>query len=252
MVKAAIHSQVPTNISAAQSLLTASNVSTTGGGASSSSASSVTGALGGGSIGETSPEEVHATATEGTEASKADDGHGSQQQPTTAQGLAAAIGAATGIGAGSLVAPATATTPAATAPSSTATTGSTTPTVPAPQMNTHQVLHSYRPPGHVTQPYALEQLRDVQNHTAQAIFRLEDYRKWRGDATNVGEGATLDIKEITRALKTMLELLERHIRASIEAMAQPGKEKLYPFRVCDPKVRLIFFYSAEELFFSNN
>ncbi|KAG9065194.1 hypothetical protein KI688_002517 [Linnemannia hyalina] len=239
VVKAAIHSQITTNISAAQSLLTASNASTTGGGASSSSASSVTGALGGGSTGETSPEEFHATATEGTEASKADDGHGSQQLPTIAQGLATATGIETGIGAGSLVAPATATTPAATAPSSTATTataGSATPSIPAPQMNAHQVLHSYRPPGHVTQPYALEQLRDVQNHTAQAIFRLEDYRKWRGEATNVGDGATLDIKEITRALKTMLELLGRHIRASIEAMAQPGKEKLYPFRVCDPKI----------------
>ncbi|KAF9129028.1 hypothetical protein BGX30_014118 [Mortierella sp. GBA39] len=239
VVKAAIHSQITANISAAQSLLTASNASTTGGGAPSSSTSSVTGALGGGSTGETSPEEFPATATDGTEASKADDGHGSQQLPTTAQGLATAIGTATGIGSGSLVAPATATTPAATAPSSTATTataGSAIPSVPAPQMNAHQVLHSYRPPGHVTQPYALEQLRDVQNHTAQAIFRLEDYRKWRGEATNVGEGATLDIKEITRALKTMLELLGRHIRASIEAMAQPGKEKLYPFRVCDPKI----------------
>ncbi|KAF9540744.1 hypothetical protein EC957_003762 [Mortierella hygrophila] len=239
VVKAAIHSQITTNISAAQSLLTASNASTTGGGGPSSSASSVTGALGGGSTGETSPEEFHATATEGTEASKADDGHGSQQLPTTAQGLATPIGTETSIGAGSLVAPATTTTPAATALSSTATTataGSATPTVPAPQMNAHQVLHSYRPPGHVTQPYALEQLRDVQNHTAQAIFRLEDYRKWRGESTNVGEGATLDIKEITRALKTMLELLGRHIRASIEAMAQPGKEKLYPFRVCDPKI----------------
>ncbi|KAF8939269.1 hypothetical protein BGZ47_008240 [Haplosporangium gracile] len=238
VVKAAIHAQIPANISAAQSLLTASNASTTGGGASSSSASSITGALGGGGTGETSPEEPHATTTEGAEAFKVDDGQGSHQLPTTAQGLVAALGAATGIGAGSLIATAPTSTPA-TVPSLTSTTviaGSGTPSVPTPQMNTHQVLHSYRPPGHVTQPYALEQLRDVQNHTAQAIFRLEDYRKWRGEATNVGEGATLDIKEITRALKTMLELLERHIRASIEAMAQPGKEKLYPFRVCDPKI----------------
>lgn len=252
-MKAAIHSQIPTNISAAQSLLTASNAST-GDGAQSSSASSVTGVLGGGSTGDTSPEEFHATATEGTETSKADDRHESQQLPSTAQGLAAAIGAATGIGAGPLVTSAIATTPTATTPSSAATTataGSATPSGPAPQINTHQVLHSYRPPGHVTQPYALEQLRDVQNHTAQAIFRLEDYRRWRGEATNVGEGATLDIKEITRALKTMLQLLQRHIRTSIEAMAQPGKEKLYPFRVCDPKVRLVF-YPAEELFFLNN
>ncbi|KAF9138667.1 hypothetical protein BG015_002305 [Linnemannia schmuckeri] len=236
VVKAAIHSQIPANISVAQSLLTASNT-TTGGGASSSSASSVTGALGGG-MDKTNPEEPHATATEGAEASIADDGQGSQQLPTTAQGLVAALGAATGIGAGSLIATAPASTPA-TVPSSASagvTAGSGIPSVPTPQTNTHQVLHSYRPPGHVTQPYALEQLRDVQNHIAQAVFRLEDYRKWRGEATNVGEGTTLDIKEITRALKTMLELLERHIRASIEAMAQPGKEKLYPFRVCDPKI----------------
>jgi hypothetical protein len=205
VVKAAIHSQVPTCISTAQSLLMTSNTAT--GGGASSSASSVTGVLGGGT-GETSPEETHATATEGTEATKADDEQGSQQLPSTA----------------------------ALSTAATVTADQGAHSVPTPQMNTHQVLHSYRPPGHVTQPYALEQLRDVQNHTAHAIFRLEDYRKWRGEATNVGEGATLDIKEITRALKTMLELLERHIRASIDAMAQPGKEKLYPFRVCDPKV----------------
>lgn len=235
MVKAAIHSQIPTDISATQPPLAASNPSATGGDTA-SSASSVTGTPGGG-IGETSTEDPHTPGTEGADASKADEGQGSQQLPSTAHGLAAAIGAATGVGAGSLVAPAPTST-SATAPSTatTVTAGSGTHSVPTPQVNTHQVLHSYRPPGHITQPYALEQLRDVQNHTAQAIFRLEDYRKWRGEATNVGEGSTLDIKEITRALKTMLELLERHIRASIEAMAQPGKEKLYPFRVCDSKV----------------
>ncbi|KAG0282998.1 hypothetical protein BGZ96_012641 [Linnemannia gamsii] len=235
VVKAAIHSQISTGISATQPPSTASNPSATGGDTA-SSASSVTGALGGGT-GETSPEDPHAAGTGGADASKVDEGQGSQQLSSTAQGLAAAIGAATGVGVGSLVAPTPTSTSATTASSSTATTVSAgSGTVPTPQMNTHQVLHSYRPPGHVTQPYALEQLRDVQNHTAQAIFRLEDYRKWRGEATNVGEGSTLDIKEITRALKTMLELLERHIRASIEAMAQPGKEKLYPFRVCDPKI----------------
>ncbi|KAK3846914.1 MAG: hypothetical protein J3R72DRAFT_432696 [Linnemannia gamsii] len=259
VVKAAIHSQIPANISATQSLLTASNAALAGGaGGTSSSASSVAGGLAGaGSTGETSPEETHATTTEGATTPKTDDG---QQPPSTALGLAAAIGAATGTGTGALVAPAltsTATTTptvgasssssttasATAAPSTTAsataapsTTGPGASSVPGPQMNTHQLLHSYRPPGHVTQPYALEQLRDVQNHTAQAIFRLEDFRMWRGESTNVGEGASLDIKEITRALKTMLELLERHIRASIEAMAQPGKEKLYPFRVCDPKI----------------
>ncbi|KAI9240401.1 MAG: hypothetical protein BYD32DRAFT_171405 [Podila humilis] len=45
-----------------------------------------------------------------------------------------------------------------------------------------------------------------------------------------------DIKESTRPLKTLLELLQRHLRAGIEAMAQPNKENLYPFRVCDPKI----------------
>ncbi|KAG0373309.1 hypothetical protein BGX24_011876 [Mortierella sp. AD032] len=246
-VKAAIHSQIPANISATQSLLTASNAALAGGaGGTSSSASSVAGGLAGaGRTSETSPEETHATTT-GATTPKTDDG---QQPPSTALGLAA-IGAATGTGTGALVAPAltstATTTPTVGASSSSSTTTSATAapsttgpgasSVPGPQMNTHQLLHSYRPPGHVTQPYALEQLRDVQNHTAQAIFRLEDFRMWRGGSTNVGEGASLDIKEITRALKTMLELLERHIRASIEAMAQPGKEKLYPFRVCDPKI----------------
>ncbi|KAG0201478.1 hypothetical protein BGX33_010281 [Mortierella sp. NVP41] len=240
VVKAAIHSQVPASISAAQSLLTASNTASTGGGSSSSSSSSVTGALGGA---ENNSEETTtaaaATAADGSEVSKSDDGqqgsHQQQQQPSTAMGLAAAIGAATGFGIGSVVVPTTTTTPAG-ATIAAGSTGSGATSVPGSQLNTHQLLHSYRPPGHITLPYALEQLRDVQNHTAQAIFRLEDYRKWRGESTNVGEGATLDIKEITRALKTMLELLERHIRASIEAMAQPGKEKLYPFRVCDPKI----------------
>ncbi|KAG0293065.1 hypothetical protein BGZ98_002356 [Dissophora globulifera] len=119
---------------------------------------------------------------------------------------------------------------------------------PIPPTNTHQLLHSYRPPGHLTQPYLLEQIKDVQNHTAQAIFRLEDY--WSSECNNVilggdsegqqqkrrDEDQELDVKGLTRPLKTLLELMQRHLRAGIEAMARPKKEKLYPFRVCDPKI----------------
>ncbi|KAG0089465.1 hypothetical protein BGZ92_004752 [Podila epicladia] len=98
-------------------------------------------------------------------------------------------------------------------------------------VNPHQLLH--RPPGHLTQPYLLEQLKDVQNHTSQALLRLEDY--WKTGVVGLNQPPK-DIKESTRPLKTLLELLQRHLRAGIEAMAQPNKEKLYPFRVCDPKI----------------
>jgi hypothetical protein len=122
-------------------------------------------------------------------------------------------------------------------------------------MNTHQLLHSYRPPGHLTQAYLLEQIKDAQNHTAQAIFHLEDY--WSNESNKLkstldqqeqpGEspGESLadlntppieDIQEASRRLKTLLELMQRHLRAGVEAMIRPRKEKLYPFRVCDPKV----------------
>ncbi|KAF9324885.1 hypothetical protein BG006_000146 [Podila minutissima] len=98
-------------------------------------------------------------------------------------------------------------------------------------VNPHQLMH--RPPGHLTQPYLLEQLKDVQNHTSQALLRLEDY--WETGVVGSNQPPK-DIKESTRPLKTLLELLQRHLRAGIEAMAQPNKEKLYPFRVCDPKI----------------
>ncbi|KAF9285262.1 hypothetical protein BGZ74_001515 [Mortierella antarctica] len=98
-------------------------------------------------------------------------------------------------------------------------------------VNPHQLMH--RPPGHLTQPYLLEQLKDVQNHTSQALLRLEDY--WKTGVVGSNQPPK-DIKEFTRPLKTLLELLQRHLRAGIEAMAQPNKEKLYPFRVCDPKI----------------
>ncbi|KAG0317644.1 hypothetical protein BGZ99_006187 [Dissophora globulifera] len=117
---------------------------------------------------------------------------------------------------------------------------------PIPPTNTHQLLHSYRPPGHLTLPYLLEQIKDVQNHTAQAIFRLEDY--WSSECNNVilggdsegqqqkrrDEDQELDVKGLTRPLKTLLELMQRHLRAGIEAMARPKKEKLYPFRIFSP------------------
>ncbi|KAG0346052.1 hypothetical protein BG004_002565 [Podila humilis] len=115
------------------------------------------------------------------------------------------------------------------------TSAATPPTVVAPigsQVNPHQLAH--RAPGHLTQPYLLEQIKDVQNNICQALLRLEDY--WRALNAKSDESLPKDIKESTRPLKTLLELLQRHLQASIDAMAQPNKEKLYPFRVCDPKI----------------
>ncbi|KAF9959939.1 hypothetical protein BGZ72_008448 [Mortierella alpina] len=116
--------------------------------------------------------------------------------------------------------------------------------------NAHQLLSTYRPPGHLTQPYFLEQIKDVQNHTAEAIYKLEDYwrhvvhmgdkkDKTRENASRDQEQDSATSAEITESigmLKTLLELMQRHLRAGIQAMAQPGKEKLYPFKVCDPKI----------------
>ncbi|KAF9966374.1 hypothetical protein BGZ70_002534 [Mortierella alpina] len=116
--------------------------------------------------------------------------------------------------------------------------------------NAHQSLSTYRPPGHLTQPYFLEQLKDVQNHTAEAIYKLEDY--WQ-HLVRLGEhkdtsaeraskhqerdpATTSEITESIGTLKTLLQLMQRHLRAGIQAMAQPAKEKLYPFKVCDPKI----------------
>ncbi|KAI8597707.1 hypothetical protein EDD21DRAFT_384754 [Dissophora ornata] len=127
----------------------------------------------------------------------------------------------------------------------------TTAPLPLPaNVNTLQLLHSYRPPGHLTQPYLLEQIKDVQNHTAQAIFRLEDYwssgcdgailrkseQKEEKQHSHAADVLELDIKASLRPLKSLLELMQRHLRAGLEAMARPKKEKLYPFRVCDPKI----------------
>ncbi|KAF9279689.1 hypothetical protein BGZ68_007774 [Mortierella alpina] len=115
----------------------------------------------------------------------------------------------------------------------------------------HQPLNTYRPPGHLTQPYFLEQLKDVQNHTAEAIHKLEDYwqhvvrlgeqkDKTREKASSSQDRdpaiSSLEIAESIGTLKTLLQLMQRHLRAGIQAMAQPGKEKLYPFKVCDPKI----------------
>ncbi|KAF9575793.1 hypothetical protein EC968_001580 [Mortierella alpina] len=119
--------------------------------------------------------------------------------------------------------------------------------------NAHQLLSTYRPPGHLTQPYFLEQIKDVQNHTAEALYKLQDY--WRhivrmGEQKNETRAkassssqhqdqdseTSSEIAESIGTLKTVLELMQRHLRAGIQAMAQPGKEKLYPFKVCDPKI----------------
>ncbi|KAF9186962.1 hypothetical protein BGZ51_001681 [Haplosporangium sp. Z 767] len=211
VVKAAIHSHIPSNTPAPASSTAAFSASPT---TASSSSSSTTAESSGNQDTEVT------VPTEGNDGSKGDnssetEAHESsqiQQQDTQTQQP-----------------------PAAT--SSITTLLSSGP--PPPQVNTHQLLHSYRPPGHLTQPYFLEQLKDVQNHTDQAIFRLEDY--WRSiDDTHKPDKTTLtsalEIKESTRALRMMLELMQGHLRAGIQAMAQPRKEKLYPFRVCDPKI----------------
>lgn len=73
-------------------------------------------------------------------------------------------------------------------------------------------------------------------------MRLDDY--WKAGVALSNQQLPKDIKESTRPLKTLLELLQRHLRAGIEAMAQPNKEKLYPFRVCDPKVSCQLSYPS--------
>ncbi|KAG0056317.1 hypothetical protein BGZ83_005685 [Gryganskiella cystojenkinii] len=228
MVKAAIHSQIP---------ITESVVPTTG----SSDSTAKTTTAGTASIAATTAEtrlgpEASAVTPEQPESK---DGEG-RLPPTDAQTRTQgnlAVSSSTSVGAQS----ASVTTTTATA---TVAQGSVAPVqsnAPPAIANTLQAMHN-KTPGHLTQPYFLEQLKDVQNHTAQAIFRLQDY--WRIPGV-VPTGSTTDaasrlgaggIKESTRALKTLLELMQRHLRAAIEVMAQPSKEKLYPFRVCDPKI----------------
>ncbi|KAF9431187.1 hypothetical protein BGZ76_000520 [Entomortierella beljakovae] len=238
VVKTAIHSNVPSNASVPLASLPSN---TTSGVSISTSASSV--------ATDNHIKDLVLTASEGSETSKGDlqsntnatqSSDQSQNQPEQDSASIENNGATT-IGS----APKTST-------SGVSLDASALP--PPPPVNTHQLMNSYRPPGHLTQPYLLEQLKDVQNHTAQTIFRLEDYwsrsssdaltrfLKNEGDVASVsGESASktssaLDIKEATRSLKTLLELIERHLRAAIEAMARPKKEKLYPFRVCDSKI----------------
>ncbi|GJJ75215.1 hypothetical protein EMPS_07573 [Entomortierella parvispora] len=135
-------------------------------------------------------------------------------------------------------------TTAATASETTTTaseiTGSTAPSAPSLQQQAVlPITSASKPPGHLTQPYFLEQLNDVRNHTDQAICRLEDYWGTPGLALIATTASSLGASEIfesKRALTTLLELVQRHLRAAIEAMAKPSKEKLYPFRVCDPKI----------------
>ncbi|KAG0254448.1 hypothetical protein BG011_005773 [Mortierella polycephala] len=210
VVKAAIHSHVPSSAPAPASFTTASSTTPT---TASSSSSSTTAESSGNQDTEV------AVPTGGNDGSKGDsssaEAHGSsqiQQQDAQIQQPPAATSSVIAVLSG----------------------------VPQPsQVNTHQLLHSYRPPGHLTQPYFLEQLKDVQNHTDQAIFRLEDYWRCINDARKPDKTTLTPaqkIKESTRALKMLLELMQGHLRAGIQAMAQPRKEKLYPFRVCDPKI----------------
>ncbi|KAF9383471.1 hypothetical protein CPC16_008897 [Podila verticillata] len=195
VVKAAIHSQAPTTNIVPSSLTVPSTTTTAGSG--SAAGSSV-----GSSRTSTDIVENSEEAKDVSQAAQQKD-QGSQLQQTLS-------------------------------PSETSTNNSAAATV-APvgsQVNPHQLMH--RPPGHLTQPYLLEQLKDVQNHTSQALMRLDDY--WKAGVVESNQPLPKDIKESTRPLKTLLELLQRHLRAGIEAMAQPNKENLYPFRVCDPKI----------------
>ncbi|KAF9383660.1 hypothetical protein CPB97_006291 [Podila verticillata] len=195
VVKAAIHSQAPTTNIVPSSLTVPSTTTTAGSG--SAAGSSVGSSRTSTDIAENSEE-----ARDASQAAQQKD-QGSQLQLTLS-------------------------------PNETSTNNSAVATV-APvgsQVNPHQLMH--RPPGHLTQPYLLEQLKDVQNHTSQALMRLDDY--WKTGVVGSNQPLPKDIKESTRPLKTLLELLQRHLRAGIEAMAQPNKENLYPFRVCDPKI----------------
>ncbi|KAF9346548.1 hypothetical protein BGX26_001926 [Mortierella sp. AD094] len=250
VVKTAIHSHVPSNAVPSSSL--PSNTASTVAPASTStpSTTATTGATEGTECSNKEATQAP-TSQEGSEGSKGD------PQQTSIQGSDQALQQVQDISTSEN----TATTTQASVPKTTITSETLIdPTMPPPPpTNTHQLMNSYRPPGHLTQPYLLEQLKDVQNHTAQVIFRLEDYwsrgnedtlsrllRKQSDGASTSGESMSTsttvqvssaqDIKEATRSLKTLLELMERHLRAGIEAMARPRKEKLYPFRVCDPKI----------------
>ncbi|KAF9202924.1 hypothetical protein BGZ49_006960 [Haplosporangium sp. Z 27] len=256
VVKTAIHSNVPSNASVTSTSLStiATTTTTTAPASTLTNDTESSGSIGNtGSTEDPSKETANVpTLPEGSETSKGDiqqttlqGSDQSQQQPldistteniaTTAQNLIPkAVTSETSVDPASLP--------------------------PPPPVNTHQLMNSYRPPGHLTQPYLLEQLKDVQNHTAQAIFRLKDYwSRGGGDdilarlekkqnertstsgvslstSTSTTVEETTYIKETTRSLRTLLELMEKHLRAAIEAMARPRKEKLYPFRVCDPKI----------------
>ncbi|KAG0360208.1 hypothetical protein BGZ54_009657 [Gamsiella multidivaricata] len=254
VVKAAIHSYVPSNASVPSTSAVPSTTASTAAASTSSSASSITAGQNEGSSEEVTP--VPAIAITATSETSETNAQGSNQVPEQALGalpqqpppaLSRSVSGTvilsalmSGAGTGPAIAPSA--------------------NIPQPPLNQHQLLHSYRPPGHLTQPYLLEQVKDVQNHTAQAIFRLEDYwtsgsdRLLTGGAQEKQEGSEkqgggggeekktrarmskADINEVTRPLKTLLELMQRHLRAGIEAMARPRKEKLYPFRVCDPKI----------------
>ncbi|KAG0023860.1 hypothetical protein BGZ81_007907 [Podila clonocystis] len=193
VVKAAIHSQTPTTNIVPSSLMVPSTVSTTGSG-------SAAGSSAGSSRASTDIAETSEEAKDASALAQQKDSQDSQPQAVSPNESSSNATVA-------IVAPI----------------GS--------QVNPHQLMH--RPPGHLTQPYLLEQLKDVQNHTSQALLRLDDY--WKTGVVGSNQPLPKDIKESTRPLKTLLELLQRHLRAGIEAMAQPNKERLYPFRVCDPK-----------------
>ncbi|KAG0032348.1 hypothetical protein BGZ82_006579 [Podila clonocystis] len=206
VVKAAIHSQTPVTNIVPSSLTVPSTITTTGSG-------SAAGLLAGSSRTSTDIAETSEEAKDASALAQQKDSQDSQPQ-------AVSPNESSSNATGAIVAPI----------------GS--------QVNPHQLMH--RPPGHLTQPYLLEQLKDVQNHTSQALLRLDDY--WKTGVVGSNQPLPKDIKESTRPLKTLLELLQRHLRAGIEVMAQPNKEKLYPFRVCDPKALFTHQLYSSQIF----
>ncbi|KAG0224341.1 hypothetical protein BGW42_005177 [Actinomortierella wolfii] len=115
----------------------------------------------------------------------------------------------------------------------------------------HQLLNPYKAPGFWTQPYFLEQVKDIQNHLSQALFHLDDFWALASSCSSASQqqqqpaSSSLSSPSVETsppppielsAVQTLLQLLQRHLRGAIENLARPSKEKLYPFRVCDPKI----------------
>ncbi|KAF9978255.1 hypothetical protein BGZ73_003062 [Actinomortierella ambigua] len=140
---------------------------------------------------------------------------------------------------------------AVTGVTSTSTTITTTPIAGAGSAGAvlapNQLSTSFKTPGVWTQPYFLEQIKDIQNHLAQALFPLEDFWTLASFSSSSSPASPTSSScpktscspprsiELP-AVQTLLQHLQRHLRGAIENLARPSREKLYPFRVCDPKI----------------